>query len=109
MTKTQLQKEWEDRIAAYQASGLSVREWCAAHGVKPNRLWYWLRRNKNQAASPVKTSKTPQWLPVEVSEQMPGNQNNAVLIRIGQASVEVNPGFDPAMLSEIIHILVAVC
>ncbi|PHJ37891.1 hypothetical protein P378_13165 [Desulforamulus profundi] len=33
MTKAQRQKEWEDRIAAYQASGLSVREWCAAHGV----------------------------------------------------------------------------
>ena len=43
MTKAQRQKEWEDRIAAYQAS------------------------------------------------------------------VEVTPGFDPAMLSEIIHILVAVC
>ncbi|GAB6159322.1 hypothetical protein JCM39194_25230 [Desulfotomaculum varum] len=41
MTKAQRQKEWEDRITAYHVSCLSVREWCAEHGVKPNRLWYW--------------------------------------------------------------------
>ncbi|WP_420825483.1 IS66 family insertion sequence element accessory protein TnpA [Thermanaerosceptrum fracticalcis] len=43
MTKAERQKEWETRIAEYRASGQSVKEWCAAHNVKPQQLWYWLR------------------------------------------------------------------
>jgi hypothetical protein len=46
MTKAERQKEWANRIAEYRASGQSVKEWCAANNVKPERLWYWLRRYK---------------------------------------------------------------
>ncbi|AOQ22925.1 hypothetical protein MTAT_24380 [Moorella thermoacetica] len=66
MTKAELQKLWENRIAEYRASGQSVKEWCASHDdVTPRQLWYWLRKFKNQKD----TSPITRWLPVEVSEQ----------------------------------------
>ncbi|WP_236713198.1 IS66 family insertion sequence element accessory protein TnpA [Neomoorella thermoacetica] len=38
MTKAELQKLWEARIAEYRASGQSVKEWCASHNVSPLQL-----------------------------------------------------------------------
>ncbi len=75
MTRAERQKEWEQRIAKYRASGQSVTEWCAANDVNPERLWYWLRKYK----TPKETApfmKSTQWLPVEISgqiEEMPNS------------------------------------
>jgi hypothetical protein len=35
MPKTQLQQDWEVRIRDFKTSGLSVKDWCATHEVKP--------------------------------------------------------------------------
>ncbi len=107
MTKAERQKEWESRIAEYRASGQSVKEWCTANDIKPERLWYWLRKHRIKKDSSLK--ETTQWLPVEVSKQSPMEQGNALLIRVGGAYIEVKPGFDPALLSEIVRVLVALC
>ncbi|WP_407937695.1 IS66 family insertion sequence element accessory protein TnpA, partial [Neomoorella mulderi] len=41
MTKAERQALWKTRIAEYQASGQSVREWCTSHeDVNPKQLWY---------------------------------------------------------------------
>jgi len=34
-------EDGERAVAAWRASGLSQRAWCAAHGVSTNRLSYW--------------------------------------------------------------------
>jgi len=107
MTKTDLQKEWEIRIAEYRASGLSGAKWCAANNVKPNRLWYWLAKFK--AGKDPSFANPIQWLPVEVSGQPPVEHSNALLINVGKASIEVKPGFDQDLLSNIIRTLVALC
>ncbi|MDN5348556.1 MAG: hypothetical protein PWP65_2121 [Clostridia bacterium] len=52
MTKAELQKLWATRIAEYQASGQSVKEWCNSRkGISPRQLWYWLRKYKNQVTT----------------------------------------------------------
>ncbi|MGI6286761.1 helix-turn-helix domain-containing protein [Neomoorella humiferrea] len=106
MTKAERQKLWEDRITAYQKSGQSVKEWCATQeGVSPRQLWYWLRKYKNQnEVSPVITNR---WLPVEISQE--GSREQALLVKIGPATIEVRPGFDPTLLSQVIKALIALC
>jgi len=106
MTKAERQKEWENRITAYKASGRSTKEWCAAHDLKPHQLWYWLR--KHQLAD-SQTGMSSRWLPVEFSDPEPENHTSSLLIKVGQATVEVKPGFDPTLLSEIVRTLAALC
>ncbi|MDN5362185.1 MAG: hypothetical protein PWP70_1232 [Moorella sp. (in: firmicutes)] len=109
MTKAERQALWETRIAKYQASGQSVKEWCASHeGISPRQLWYWLRKYKNQDAIPPGESIN-RWLPVEVSEQSFIKQGHTLLINVGSASIEVRPGFDPALLAQVVRVLVAIC
>jgi len=32
-------QEWSAQIEAQQASGLTIREWCAENGIKPNTYY----------------------------------------------------------------------
>ncbi|MDI6880862.1 MAG: helix-turn-helix domain-containing protein [Desulfitobacteriaceae bacterium] len=107
MIKTERQKEWESLISNYRTGGQSAKAWCAAHDVTPRQLWYWLRKYRTKDnASPVNSTK---WLPVEVGEQAPTHEDSPMLVKVGKASIEVKPGFDSTLFSEVVHILVALC
>ena len=41
-------QEWSAQIKAQQASGLTIREWCAENGIKPNTYYNRLRRVREQ-------------------------------------------------------------
>jgi transposase-like protein len=104
MTKAERQQQWEARVAAYKASGQGTSAWCAAHDIKPHQLRYWLRK-----LEPVKATATPsKWLSVEVDEQS-NESESSLLIRVGQATVEVKTGFNPALLSDVVRTLAALC
>lgn len=115
MTKEERRKMWDSRIAEYRSSGQSVKEWCTANNIKPERMWYWLRRDKTRSVkhktpSTQSTNQATQWLAVEVSQQSPKGQHaSLVLIRIGEACIEVRPGFDPSLLSQIVRLLTTLC
>ncbi len=105
MTKLEQQKEWENRINQYRASSQSVKEWCAANDINPGRLWYWLRKFK--ANNDVSLIQPDQWLPVEVREY--ASMHNALLIRVGEACIQVKTGFDPALLTQVVRTLLTLC
>ncbi|WP_406678712.1 IS66 family insertion sequence element accessory protein TnpA [Moorella sp. ACPs] len=108
MTKAERQALWETRITEYKKSGQSVREWCATHeDVNPKQLWYWLRKYKDQDA--VSPGNSNRWLPVEITEQASIEQDYGLLVNVGPVSIEVKPGFDPALLSQVVKVLVALC
>jgi hypothetical protein len=50
---------WEERITAWQRSGVSQRAWCVQHGVAVQTFGYWCR----------KLSGRPALLPVVVEAQ----------------------------------------
>lgn len=99
MTKVDLQNLWVSRIADYKASGQSVAAWCAENNIKPNQLWYWLRKEKQHHSE-----ATISWLPVDLSE---AGLQNSLLVRVGRVAVEVRPGFDPKLLVDVVNTLIA--
>ena len=106
MTKAEIRTQWEERVAAFRASGLGVAAWCTANHVKPHQLWYWLRKEK-LVATPAETA--PRWLSVEIGDLRTGCQGDGLLIRVGHAVVEVQPGFNPALLSDVLRVVTALC
>jgi len=105
MTRAELRQEWEARVAAYKTSGQSVPAWCAANNIKPNQLWYWLRKLE-PAKNAAETS--PKWLTMEV-DQRPTESESGLFIRVGQATLEVKPGFDQALLADVVRTLAGLC
>jgi transposase-like protein len=110
MTKTEQQQHkrdyWQQRVAEYRASGQSGAAWCAAQGIKPHLLYYWVQ----QFASPTETSATsPQWQPVLVSDRQPAKASSNITVRVGAATIEIPPGFDEKTLADVVRVLSAVC
>lgn len=107
ISKSEYRKQWEERVAEYRSSELSVTEWCKEHNLKPHQLRAWLRKFKSAENSVgLATSK---WVAVEISSPGTFSSTNGLLVRVGHAVVEVKPGFNPALLTEVVRTLSTVC
>ena len=50
----ELERQWRERMARWQASGLTVREFCRRHGLLETSFYYWKRElRKRDAAAPA--------------------------------------------------------
>lgn len=103
MTKAQQRrKEWGERIADYRASGQSMSVWCERHEVTQHQLKYWLRK-----IDPI-TPRTsaPVFIPVTMSSKSSSAPLN---LRIGPTSIDVQEGFSPELLRQIVRALEMPC
>lgn len=102
MANLELQQEWERRVTAFLASGLSGAKWCEANSCKEHQLWYWVRKFREVGAE--KAAPT-QWLQLEAAE----SATSGLRIRVGPATVEVEQGFAPRLLVEVVRALSSLC
>lgn len=56
-------QEWSAQIEAQQASGMTVRQWCAENDIKPGTYYYHLRLLREQCIE-----KMPAIVPLAVPE-----------------------------------------
>lgn len=115
MAQQEPRTSWRQRLAAQQASGLSVRAWCAQQGIKRTRFYRW--RQSLNAAPP---SDTPQWatLPLAapaapavrpVPLAAPAAGESGVTLQVGPVTITVTPDFARPVLRDVLAILEAVC
>ncbi len=100
-----IRQEWAARIAEFKASGLSGTAWCKAHGLKPHKLWYWLREFQTEGSS---SEPCTQWLSVGVRSNR-DDSVSSLLVRVGPATIEVSTGFDQALLLDLVKALKPLC
>jgi hypothetical protein len=100
-------------VADYQASELTMREWCEQNGFRVDQLRYWLKKARDAGLT-----QSPLWACVElVDEGISGTtkmnptstSGTAVTVRVGAATIELRPGFDPVLLAEALRVVVATC
>jgi len=89
------QADWSELIKEYRASGLSAAAWCRENNLKLHQLRYRLDKAKD------KKKAAPKWLPLEAAEP----ETETLKIQIGPATIEVKPGFNPAMLAAVVRTL----
>lgn len=108
MTKREKHRqEWTVRIADYKASGLTMSAWCAANHCTMDQLKYWLRRFRNGSSS---ASSHTRFVPLTVDDLADATgTSSSLVIRIGQASIELRAGFDPHLLRKVVQALEASC
>jgi hypothetical protein len=105
MNKSELRIEWEQRIAKFLSSGQSASKWCAANEISIHQFWYWKKR-LNATQDTVKDS--PKWLSLEMDDSIDDSKTK-IVVRVGQASVEVEHGFDPKLLCDVVRTLQSLC
>ncbi|MUV38120.1 hypothetical protein JNUCC1_01944 [Lentibacillus sp. JNUCC-1] len=104
MTLKDKRIEWKQRYDAWQESELSVAEWCRTHDVKKHQMYYWVRQFENDEDPQVNELGPTQWLTVQMdSDQV--SRPAPIYIHFDAISVEVRPGADTDLLTDVVHIL----
>ncbi len=111
MTKAELvelRECWRKRIVDFRSSGKTGAAWCAENEIKEPQLWYWVHKFKN-VDSPKKSS--PNFVPVKIQEEHEPirDSDHPLMIRIGQASIEINHGSDMELLRNVVQTLASIC
>jgi hypothetical protein len=99
LTDSELQQLWSDRIAACRASGKIIDEWCNDNGIPANQLKYRIKKQNIR-----KKGESTTWLPVTVSD-IEKQHGEALVLKVGNVSIEVRPGFDQDLLYRVVRTL----
>jgi hypothetical protein len=95
---------WLQQIQALQESGLTRRAYCERHQVKLSTLGYWCRK-LNPSARANKTVHESGWIPLQIGEDEP----SGIDLRIGRIAITIKPGFDPALLVDVLRTINTLC
>lgn len=101
MKQEQLRKLWEQRIKDFEDSNITMKAWCEVNQLKIHQLHYWRRKLKNN-----NEIQTPALIPIDFNQM---NQDTLVKLQVGSISIEVKPGFNPALLKDVMKVLMELC
>ncbi len=107
MTREALRATWRARVAAFKASPQSMKDWCAAEGIRVAQLEYWMRHFAPKSPE-EEVVRAQSWQLMTVQEAVVEPWNGLRLL-VGPICVEVLPGFDRALLLEVVRTLETRC
>ena len=90
---------WEQHIRNWKESGLAQSEYCRRHNLKEHQLTYWKRKFKVVAA-PI--SLVELQLSTAFQSRISENKAPLRLIVCDQYRIEVERGFDPVTLGQLV-------
>lgn len=96
MTNESLHDEWRLRFDEFSRSEMTVVDWCSSNLIPIHQFYYWRKKFADMATA---QSEPAGWLAVKVAEPArPVTSASGVSIRMGQAVIDLHPGFDSAVL-----------
>ncbi len=98
---------WQQHVEAFKSSGLTREAYSKENGIRVYQLDYWRKKFLPSKRKPAIDSKN-QWVPVKISND-PGEKSSSIDLWIGTVRVEIKPGFDPTLLTEIIRAVDTQC
>ena len=111
MTKAAAKPEWEDRIAAWRASGQSSEKLARSRGFSPQSLRNWEKRLREGDAAPrflqlVKRSPPPGDAAPKATTAAPTKApERGLVIEICSARIHVDSALDESLLRRVVRAL----
>lgn len=90
---------WERQIQQWKDSGLTQTEFCRLHGLKSHQLTYWKKRFQPEQA-PVSLVEL-NWKPTFQTAPCPKTSPLRLIVN-EQFRIDVDRGFDPATLQQLV-------
>jgi len=99
---------WQHHADVFKESGLTRKEYCQNNQIKLYQLDYWRRKLKeSQANGNLDTRKD--WVPLQIHEDHGTDKGSGIRLCIGRMSIEVEPGFNAELLSEVLRVVSTAC
>jgi hypothetical protein len=108
VARENVQKKWEKRIAAFRSSGEKAVTWCKANQVDRRGLYTWMKRLGGPSAAAV-AAKPTTFVKAKITPGPEPMTSACIRIRIGAAVIEVEAGFNPELLRDVVRALEIVC
>jgi len=89
---------WKEQIKSWQESGLTQVEYCRKNNLIPHRFTYW----KNRIVKPAEKSISLVQVNMNASSM---HTSPLRLVFGGQYHVEIDRGFDPVTLRQLVYTL----
>ncbi|OXS52138.1 hypothetical protein B1A99_34970 [Cohnella sp. CIP 111063] len=109
MARAEVQQKWETRVAAFRASGERATSWCKVNEVNRRQLYAWMKRLGGSSEGTVSASKPIPFVQVAVAPEAAARPIPSIRIQIGAATIEVDAGFNTALLRDVVQALEGVC
>ena len=106
---TDRERRWRKRIEEWKTSGASASAFAKRHGFSSSSLRYWEGRLVLGAEETLRSAKSDGPALVRVVPRSaavgPARDETAVVIDVGGVTIRVLPGFDAALLVEVVRVL----
>jgi hypothetical protein len=108
MKSTQeLKEHLQQQVRALESSGMTRRHYCEQKQIKIYQLDYW--RKKLGKLNPTVQASTKGWISLRISDEQTVQEASGICLRIGRLAIEVKPGFDRELLTEVLRVVSPVC
>lgn len=98
------QVDWKGEVAAWRASGQTARRFCEGRGYTATRLYWWSSQMKRSDGSTSRMPPVPMARVVR-ERSRPASARVPIVIRVGNAHVEVSGEVDRATLLVVMQTL----
>jgi hypothetical protein len=103
----ELTESWRHRVQAFESSGLTRNGYRQRNGIKVHQLDYW--RRKFRKLNSTDRGPAGGWIPLKIREDQAIERGSGVCLRIGRLEIEVKPGFDRQILTDVLGIVDPIC
>ena len=90
-------------VAECRASGMTAREWCRQQGIKYSQYCGWATRVNREE----RQGESLEWANVTLNKE--NNSSGEIKIHCGNLTINVEPGFNPTLLADILKVVHALC
>jgi hypothetical protein len=100
-TRAEKRRLWEERIQSFESSRVSQSKFCHLNNLKLHQFVYWKRKLR------PRNTDTPSLVQVSVSDGFHSlvKSKPVRLVVGGNYRIEIERGFDPLALKQLIHVL----
>ena len=98
---------WLQHVEAFERGDLRRKEYCQGNGITLHRLDYWRRRLRQ--TDPTTSQSPKSWIPLNVTDDSILESESGLRLRMGRLSIDVRPGFDRELLTDVLRVVGSVC
>lgn len=102
-------QQWALVMKERRESGLTIREYCRAHGIKEKTFYYWQRRLREAVCENLtlrqETAMTPAPSFAEVRMPVEDSGKDMIRVRLGETEVEIGGDASPASIEAVLRAL----
>ncbi len=98
---------WQRQVESFKASGLTREAYSKKNRIQVYRLDYW-RKKISRMDKTQEAISAVDWVPLKISNE-PTERNSHIDLWVGPFRIEIKPGFDPKLLTELLQTMGAGC